>query len=135
MEGFPEEGWVSEDVRADFPTLGLLHLTVELAGPRDSKLLKRRMGDLERYFNGTAITQLRTRPVVAAHRVFFRQVGLDPDVDLLPVEEALRGRLMQGRFESHGLLADALTITAIETEVPVMALDGRAVLGPLGVST
>lgn len=134
MDGFPEDGWVGEDVAADFPSLGLLHLTVELAAPVASKALKGRLPDLERYFAGSVVTQLRTRPVTAAHRVFFRQVGLDPEVDRTPVERVVLERLAQGRFASRGFLADALTITALETEVPVGALDGRSVLGPLGVS-
>lgn len=133
-DGFPEDGWVGEDVAADFPQLGLLHLTVELTAPVTSKGLKDRLPDLERYFGGGVVTQLRTRPVTAAHRVFFRQIGLDPDVDRTPVEAIVLARLTQGRFTSRGFLADALTITAMETEVPVGAIDGRSVLGPLGVS-
>ena len=35
-------------------------------------------------------SQLRTRPVPRAYRVFFRHVGLDPDVERTPVEQAGR---------------------------------------------
>ena len=35
---------------------------------------------------------MRTKPIPQAYRAFFRQIGLDPDVDRIPSEEAARRR-------------------------------------------
>lgn len=130
----PEAGWISEDLTADFPALRLLHITVPLAEGATSKALKRQVAELERYFSGTVAMELRTRPATSAQRVFLRQIGLDPDTTLTPVEAIVRDRLVQHRFESFGFVRDALRIATMQTEAPVAALDASAVLGPLGLS-
>jgi DNA/RNA-binding domain of Phe-tRNA-synthetase-like protein len=76
---------------------------------------------------------MRREPVPAAYRVFFRHVGLDPDVQRTPIEEAALDRLLQGGFTSRGMLDDALLIAVVETGVPVWALDADRVDGPLGL--
>ena len=75
------------------------------------------------------------RPCPRAYRVFFRHVGLDPDVDRPPAEAAILDRLLHGGFRSAGLPEDALLLAVVETGVPVWALDAAAVDGPLGVRT
>ncbi len=72
---------------------------------------------------------LRREPVPAAYRVFFRQIGLDPDVVRTPIEAAVLERMLRGGFPSGGLLADVLLIALIDTGVPVWALDADAVDG------
>ncbi len=62
---------------------------------------------------------LRRRPVPEAYRVFFRQIGLDPDVDCIPVEALMLERLRTGGFVSRNSLDDALTVAVMETGVGV----------------
>jgi DNA/RNA-binding domain of Phe-tRNA-synthetase-like protein len=71
--------------------------------------------------------------VPAAYRVFFRHIGLDPDVVRTPIEEAALERMLHGGFLSGGLLEDVLLIALVDTGVPVWALDSEAVDGPLGI--
>jgi DNA/RNA-binding domain of Phe-tRNA-synthetase-like protein len=66
--------------------------------------------------------------------VFFRQIGLDPDVTRVPSEAAAVARLRHGRLVSQDALADALLIALVETGVPVWALDADLVdAGGLGI--
>lgn len=130
-----EEGWVGNEVLSEFPGLGLAYLPARIGDERDAHAAKERLGELEDYFSGPWFTALPTRPLTAAYRVFHRQIGLDPDTDRTPVERVALERLARGRFGSHGHLQDALTIAAIETEIPVMALRAQDVIGPLGLTT
>ena len=47
---------------------------------------------------------MRREPVPSAYRVFYRHIGLDPDVVRTPIEEAMLARMLQGGFSSDGLL-------------------------------
>ena len=85
--------------------------------------VRRRLGMLASRMRGPDAVELRRRPVPHAYRVFFRQIGLDPDDQRTPVEEAALARLVHGGFESHGALADALLLAVVETGVPVWAVD------------
>ena len=79
---------------------------------------------------------MRTKPIPHAYRAFFRQIGLDPDVDRIPSEEVAVTRLMQGGFRSVGLIDDACLVALVETGVPVWALDAdRVDAGGLGIRT
>jgi DNA/RNA-binding domain of Phe-tRNA-synthetase-like protein len=69
--------------------------------------------------------------VPQAYRVFFRQVGLDPDVDRTPAEESAVARLITGDVCTGEHLADALALATIETGVAVLALDESSLDGPL----
>lgn len=135
MPAAAEEGWVSNEIAQEFPGLGLLYLPAVRGDHRDAAAARERLGDLEEYFSGSFVTGLQARPLTAAYRVFFRQIGLDPDRDFTPLEWIARKRLARGRFRSRGLLHDALTITSVETEVPIMAVRASAVVGPLGITT
>src|SRR5205085_5468152 len=65
---------------------------------------------------------------------FFRQIGLDPDVNRIPSEEAAVARLVEGQFRSRDIIHDALLIALVETGVPVWALDADLVhAGGLGI--
>ena len=68
---------------------------------------------------------MRTKPVPQAYRAFFRQIGLDPDVQRIPSEQAALARLVQGGFRSVDLIADACLIALVETGVPVAAARRR----------
>lgn len=126
-------GWTSEEVRAEFPRLGLASLTLDAASGRSPRGVRRRLRELSDRFRGAGAVTMRQDPVPAAYRIFFRQIGLDPDDTRTPAEGAALQRLMAGEFRSENLLDDALTISLVETGVPIWALDATAVEGPLGI--
>jgi DNA/RNA-binding domain of Phe-tRNA-synthetase-like protein len=133
-EPAPQEGWVVEPLRAEFPRLGLVSLT--LPAPRlgrSPRGVREHLDALATRFRGADALALRQRPVPHAYRVFFRHVGLDPDTTRVPVEAAAIERLVHGGFVSQNLLDDALTIALVETGVPLWALDADALDGPLGL--
>ncbi len=136
MSGPPTRaGWVSERLLEEFPRLGLrlCDVTLERRLGRSPKGVRERLALLADRFRGGDAMVLRQRPVPHAYRVFFRHVGIDPDVTRVPVEAAALRRLVQGGFPSQGLLQDALTIALMETGVPLWALDAEAVEGRLGL--
>jgi DNA/RNA-binding domain of Phe-tRNA-synthetase-like protein len=130
----PERGWVDAALAEELPELALWTV---VAGPpparRSPPEVRERLALLASRFRGGEAVELRRRPVPHAYRVFFRQIGLDPDDQRTPVEEAAMRRLMHGGFESHGALQDALLLAVIETGVPVWAVDDATLDGPLGI--
>ena len=70
---------------------------------------------------------MRTKPIPHAYRAFYRQIGLDPDVDRIPSEQAAVERLLYGGFRSVGLIEDACLLALLETGVPVWAIDADAI--------
>ncbi len=84
-------------------------------------------------FRGANAVAVRREPVPSAYRVFFRHIGLDPEVVRTPIEAAVFDRMMHGGFISAGLLEDVLLIALLDTGVPVWALDAECVDGPLGI--
>jgi DNA/RNA-binding domain of Phe-tRNA-synthetase-like protein len=130
----PERGWIDAALARELPELALWTLAGGPPPPRRSPPeLRRRLGLLASRMRGAEAVELRKRPVPHAYRVFFRQIGLDPDDRRTPVEEAAMRRLMHGGFESHGALEDALLLALVETGVPVWAIDDETLDGPLGV--
>jgi len=128
------EGWVAAEVAAEFPDLRLSSVRVEGGSGRSSRALKERLRTLSNRFKGAQAIAMRRDPVPSAYRVFFRQVGLDPDAQRTPAEEAAVRRLVHGAFESHNRLDDALLAALMETGIPLWALDAATVDGPLGLS-
>ena len=126
-------GWVDPEVAAEFPELRLLALTLAARSGRSPEELRERLRQLSDRFRGPQAVVLRQRPVPWAYRVFFRHIGLDPDVDRTPVEALALERLKAGGFRSRSLLDDALTIAVMETGVPVWALDSDRIEGELGL--
>ena len=128
-----EEGWVAEDLAAEFPELQLRYVTVEARSGRSPDTVRQRLRTLaDRYTGGKAVT-LRQQPIPWAYRVFFRQVGIDPDEHRTPVEAIALERMRAGGFPSQNLLDDALLIATVETGVPVVAFDEDKLDGPLGL--
>ena len=126
-------GLVAPELAAEHPGLWLAWTAVASAPgptPRDLRERLRAMADRMR---GADVLVLRRREVPHAHRVFFRHVGLDPDVVHTPVEAIALRRLLQGGLLPQGLIADALTVATLETGVGVWALDAAAVVGALGL--
>jgi DNA/RNA-binding domain of Phe-tRNA-synthetase-like protein len=127
-------GHVAAELQDEFPGLRLWWTAIDApAGPAPREL-RRRLRALSDRVAGAGVVAMRTRPIPHAYRAFYRQVGLDPDSARIPSEEAAVRRLLQGRFHSRGMLADARLIALIETGVPVWALDARGVdAGSLGI--
>jgi len=131
-------GWRAREVEQELPELRLLiaetHVTraESLTGesPPDVQV---RLRELSNRFRGPRAVAVRREPVPAAYRVFFRHIGLDPDVVRTPIEAAALERLLRGGFPTGGLLEDVLLIALVDTGVPVWALDAEAVEGPLGI--
>jgi DNA/RNA-binding domain of Phe-tRNA-synthetase-like protein len=95
--------------------------------------VKRRLHELSNRFRGARAVGVRREPIPAAYRVFYRQIGLDPDLLRTPIEAAVLERMLHGGFLSGGFLQDVLLIALVDTGVPVWALDAEAVEGTLGV--
>ena len=118
-----QDGAIAAELAAEFPGLRLCHATVAVRpGPSPPELVDRlrRLADRDR---GAGVVALRTRPVPSAYRTFFRQIGLDPDVQRTPVEAAAVARLLHGGLRSQGWVPDACLVALVETGVPVWALD------------
>jgi DNA/RNA-binding domain of Phe-tRNA-synthetase-like protein len=126
-----EAARVADRLRAEFPGLALLARRVVATPGRSPAALRDQLDTLANRWRGPQAIALRGQPVVHAHRVFFRHVGIDPDVQRVPQEAAIVRRLVDGGFRSHGLPADALTLALVETGVGVWALDADRVTGAL----
>lgn len=131
-------GWCAREVEQELPGLALLSTHVEvgrpgsLTGASPADLLSR-LREKSNRFRGANAVAVRREPVPSAYRVFFRHIGLDPEVVRTPIEAAVFDRMMHGGFISAGLLADVLLIALLDTGVPVWALDAECVEGPLGI--
>jgi DNA/RNA-binding domain of Phe-tRNA-synthetase-like protein len=123
----PEQGWVAPHVADEFPGLGIAWIAVDGRPGRSPEGIRRRLRNLSDRFYGSHAIHLRERPIPWAYRVFFRQIGLDPDRIRTPVEQLVLDRLQDGAFKSRGLPADALTIATVETGVALRAFDGEQV--------
>jgi DNA/RNA-binding domain of Phe-tRNA-synthetase-like protein len=131
-------GWCAREVEQELPGLALLSMHVEvgrsgsLTGASPADLLGR-LREKSNRFRGANAVAVRREPVPSAYRVFFRHIGLDPEVVRTPIEAAVFERMMHGGFISVGLLEDVLLIALLDTGVPVWALDAESVDGPLGI--
>jgi DNA/RNA-binding domain of Phe-tRNA-synthetase-like protein len=134
----PSLGWRAPEVEEELPTLRLLYSQVEVArrGPLTGASpgdVAARLRELSNRFRGAHGVGIRRDPVPSAYRVFFRHIGLNPDVIRTPIEAAVLERMLRGGFPSAGLLEDVLLIALLDTSVPVWALDADGVQGPLGI--
>lgn len=130
-EPLPEQGWVAPHIAAEFPGLSLAWVEVGGCPARSSEPVLRRLRDLSDRFYGSHAIHMRERPIPWAYRVFFRQIGLDPDRTRTPVEQLALDRLHDGAFASRGMPADALTIATVETGVALRAFDAARIDGRL----
>jgi DNA/RNA-binding domain of Phe-tRNA-synthetase-like protein len=136
----PVLGWRAREIEEELPELRLLSCEAQVlrsqgltaSSPRD---IRARLSGLSNQFRGARAIGVRREPVPAAYRVFFRQIGLDPDVVHTPIEAAVRERMMRGGFLPGGLLDDVLLIALLDTGIAVWALASDAVRGPLGIRT
>lgn len=126
-------GWIDRELRDELPGLRLVSAGAPAPHGRSPRPLRRRLGALADRYHGARALSVRTEPVPAAYRVFFRHAGMDPDDRRPPSEAAAMRRLMEGGFVSRSWLEDALLLAVLETGVPVWALDAERVDGPLGI--
>lgn len=122
-EPAPTPGWVAPHVAAEFPGLGIAWIELDGRPGRSPESVERRLRETSDRFYGAHAIHMRERPIPWAYRVFFRQIGLDPDRTRTPVEQLALDRLQDGGFKTHGLPADALTIATVETGVALRAFD------------
>ncbi len=78
-EPAPTPGWVAPHLEAEFPGLSLATVEVDGRPGRSPEPVRRRLRDLSDRLFGAEAIRLRGRPIPWAYRVFFRQIGLDPD--------------------------------------------------------
>lgn len=124
-------GWVAPHVATEFPGLGIVWIEVEGKPRRSPEPVRRLLRGLSDRFYGAHAIRLRERPIPWAYRVFFRQIGLDPDRTRTPVEQLALDRLHDGGFKARGVPADALTIATVETGIALRAFDADQLQGDL----
>lgn len=134
----PSIGWRAREVEEELPALRLLigealstrKQPLTGSSPRD---IQARLRELSNGFRGARAVAIRREPVPAAYRVFFRHIGLDPDVVRTPIEAAVLERMLRGGFLTGGLIEDVLLIALLDTGVPVWALEVEGIDGQLGI--
>jgi DNA/RNA-binding domain of Phe-tRNA-synthetase-like protein len=127
------DGKVSAVLREEFPGLALRYGVVAAKPGRSPQGVRQHLRYLSDRMHGRKALGLRREPIVSAYRVFYRQIGLDPDEFKTPIEAAVLERLRAGGFKSQGLVDDALTIGTVETGVALRALDAERVNGVLAL--
>jgi len=127
----PRQGWVAPHIASEFPGLGIAWVEVDAKPGRSPDPVRRRLRDLSDRTYGAQAIRLRERPIPWAYRVFYRQIGLDPDRTRTPIEQLTLDRLHDGGFRSKGLPADALDIAIVETGVALRAFDADRLEGGL----
>lgn len=128
-----ECGWVDAELAGEFPELAVWSARVDARSGRSPDPVRRRLRQLANRITGGHAIHMRQDPVPWAYRVFWRQIGIDPDTDRTPVEEIALDRLKQGGLRSRNLLDDAITIATLETGVPVVAFDADNVGSVIGL--
>jgi DNA/RNA-binding domain of Phe-tRNA-synthetase-like protein len=128
-----QQGWVAGELAAEFPELRLVHCRVAVRPGKTPREVKARLRFLSDRFTGAKAITMRQQPIPQAYRVFFRHVGIDPDMQRTPIEGIALERMRAGHFKSRNLVDDALLIATLETSVPVYAFDAPGVRGEIGL--
>jgi DNA/RNA-binding domain of Phe-tRNA-synthetase-like protein len=126
-------GAVEPELAAEFPGLAIHWVTLEAGSGRSPQPVRERLKEMSNRIGGPRAVQMRQEPIPWAYRVFFRQVGIDPDQRRTPIEQLVLDRLQHGGFRSRNLLDDAIDIAVFETAVPIIAFDADRVNGGLGL--
>jgi DNA/RNA-binding domain of Phe-tRNA-synthetase-like protein len=126
-------GWVAGELAAEFPELRLVHARVPVKPGKSPRAVKERLRMMSDRFTGSKAIAMRQQPIPQAYRIFFRHVGMDPDMERTPIEGIALERMRAGHFKSENLVDDALLIATLETSVPVYAFDSARVEGEIGV--
>jgi DNA/RNA-binding domain of Phe-tRNA-synthetase-like protein len=130
-EPAPSQGRVAPHIASEFPGLGIAWVEVDAKPGKSPEPIRHRLRELSDRTYGSQAIRLRERPIPWAYRVFYRQIGLDPDRTRTPVEQLTFDRLHDGGFRSNGLPADALDIAIVETGVALRAFDADKIEGKL----
>jgi hypothetical protein len=126
-------GAVEPAIARELPGLGLVWCAFAVdadplrRSPPELRERLRRLSDRQR---GATALALRSRAIPHAYRVLSRHLGIEPDIDRIPVEALAVERMLAGVHPSRGLLADALAVATVETEVGVWAADAERVGEP-----
>jgi len=131
LDPAPTQGWVAPHIAAEFPGLGIAWVEVGARVGSSPEVVQRRLRDLSDRFYGAHAIHMRERPIPWAYRVFFRQIGLDPDRTRTPIEQLAFDRIRAGAFKSQGMPADALDLAIVETGVALRAFDADRLEGGL----
>lgn len=132
-ESRPRRGWIAPELTSEFAGLAIHSVEIERGSGRSPREVKKRLRELAGRFSGAQVVNMRHQAIPWAYRVFFRQIGLDPDEQRTPVEEIALRRMRDGGFKSQNLLDDALTIAIAETSVGMKAFDADQVTGAVGL--
>lgn len=130
-----ERGPVAPAVAEELPGLAVWSCAVGPPARGSDAGVRERLALLAGRLRGARAVELRREPVPAAHRVFFRHVGIDPDLERTPIEAAAVDRLVAGGHPGGGRLDDALLLALLETGVQVLAFDHAAAPVPVGLRT
>ena len=122
---------ITPDLAAEFPGLGIRWVSVDAKSGRSPHGVRERLKDMSNRISGAKAVQMRQEAVPWAYRVFFRQVGIDPDERRTPIEQIVLDRLQHGGFRSRNLLDDAITIATFDTGVALVAFDTDRITLPL----
>jgi DNA/RNA-binding domain of Phe-tRNA-synthetase-like protein len=129
-------GAVDPAIATELPGISLAWCAFSVAADplgRSPAALRERLRALSDRHRGAQAIALRGRAIPHAYRVLFRDLGLEPDVQRIPVEALMVERLRAGAYPSRGWLPDALAVATVETEVGVWALDADRVAGELRI--
>lgn len=126
-----ERGAIDRELASEFPGLAIHWCLLEAGSGRSPQAVRERLREMSNRITGAKAIQMRQEAVPWAYRVFFRQVGIDPDERRTPAEQIVLDRLKHGGFRSRNLLDDAITICTFETGVAVVAFDADRVRPPL----
>ncbi len=69
-EAVAETGWISPELRDEFPGLALRYLSIERGSGRTPRPVKERLARLSDRFSGPQAINLRHQPIPWAYRVF-----------------------------------------------------------------
>ena len=123
----PRAGALDPALAAELPGLRLRWVGARGSAGPPSPSLRARLRELSDRGRGVDAVALRTRPLPRAYRAFFRQIGLDPDVDRVPAERVAVQRLLEGGLSAGDRITGACRLAVAETGVGVWALDAAAV--------
>lgn len=118
---------VASEITEELPGLVPWGLVVE-AGWRPNDVRGRLRSHADR-LDGPRTLALRAAPTPSAYRSLFRQLGIEPDEDLPPLDRLLLHRMRRGGFPRRDALGDVLDLAVLETSVPVWGLDAAVCPG------
>ena len=126
-------GWVESTLRDEFSGLAIAFAEVPAESRRSPRGVKERLKHLSDITHGARALGQRREPIASAYRIFFRQIGIDPENFRPPGEAAMLERMRAGRFKSRNTVDDGITVALVETGVHVRAFDAAQVQGDPGL--